>query len=155
MDAFIQFLIDWGYLGMFISAFLAGTVIPFSSEVVLAGLLHPDLGLNPYTCLFAATAGNALGSLTCYGIGRLGKLEWLTKYFNIDPVKFRAMRIYLHNKSAYMAFFAFVPIFGSIMIIALGFLRSNVITVTISMVLGKFLRYIVVILIAKGLFNYF
>ncbi len=155
MDAFIQFLIDWGYLGMFLSAFLAGSIVPFSSEAVLAALVIPSTGLNPWLCLIAATVGNTLGSLTCYAIGRMGKIDWLTKYFRMDPKKIRSMRIYLYNRSAYMAFFAFVPVVGSLIIVALGFLRSNIWSVTISMILGKILRYVVVILIALGLFNYF
>lgn len=155
MDAFIQFLIDWGYLGMFLSAFLAGSIIPFSSEAVLAALVHPSTALNPWLCLLYATIGNTLGSLTCYAIGRLGKMDWLTKYFHMEPRKIRAMRIYLYNRSAFMAFFAFIPVVGSIIIVALGFLRSNIWTVTISMVIGKVLRYVIVIIIALGLFKYF
>lgn len=49
MDAFIetvsQILIDWGYPGLFISALLAGSIVPFSSEIVLLGLVK--LGLDP------------------------------------------------------------------------------------------------------------
>jgi nanoRNase/pAp phosphatase (c-di-AMP/oligoRNAs hydrolase) len=56
MDVVIQFLIDWGYLGMFLSALIAGTVVPFSSEAVLVALI--SMGLNPIACVLAATAGN-------------------------------------------------------------------------------------------------
>ena len=46
MDAFIetvsQILIDWGYPGLFISALLAGSIVPFSSEIVLLGLVSWD-----------------------------------------------------------------------------------------------------------------
>ena len=35
---FLTTLSEWGYIGLFIAAFLAGSVLPFSSEVVL-GLL--------------------------------------------------------------------------------------------------------------------
>ena len=52
MDAFIetvsQILIDWGYPGLFISALLAGSIVPFSSEIVLLGLVK--LGLDPTLC---------------------------------------------------------------------------------------------------------
>ena len=48
-----QALIDYGYWGMFLSAILAGSVVPFSSEVVMLGLLaagvSDDLRLNPNT----------------------------------------------------------------------------------------------------------
>ena len=36
MDAILQFLIDWGYWGLFLGSFIAGSVLPFSSEAVLA-----------------------------------------------------------------------------------------------------------------------
>ena len=55
MDAFIetvsQILIDWGYPGLFISALLAGSIVPFSSEIVLLGLVK--LGLDPTLCLIS------------------------------------------------------------------------------------------------------
>ena len=35
MEALQQALIDYGYWGMFLSAILAGSVVPFSSEVVM------------------------------------------------------------------------------------------------------------------------
>lgn len=153
MDAIINFLIEWGYVGMFLAAFLAGTVVPFSSEVVLAALVHPSTGLNPVICVVSATIGNFLGSLTCYWLGHLGKMEWLVKYFHMNQAKIERMQDYLHNRSAFMAFFAFVPIIGSIIAVALGFLRSNLLIVSISMFLGKLFRYIIVVLAALGIFN--
>lgn len=151
MDSIIQFLIDWGYLGMFLSAILAGSAIPFSSEAVLAALVLPATGLNPWLCLAAASAGNLLGSLTCYGIGHLGRMDWLERYFHMKPEKVRRMQAYLNGRSAFMAFFAFLPIVGSLIAVALGFLRSNIWIVSISMLAGKVLRYTIVILIIRGL----
>ena len=77
MDTMLQFLTEWGYWGMFISAFLAGTVLPFSSEAVLLACI--GLGLDPVLSTLSTTAGNALGGLTCYWIGHLGKMEWIEK----------------------------------------------------------------------------
>ena len=45
MDAILQFLIDWGYWGLFLGSFIAGSVLPFSSEAVLAACVGP-LGLD-------------------------------------------------------------------------------------------------------------
>lgn len=42
-----------------------------------------------------------------------------------------------------MAFFVFLPGIGDFIAVALGFLRGNVWIVAISMLLGKFLRYLV------------
>ena len=57
MDAILQFLIDWGYWGLFLGSFIAGSVLPFSSEAVLAACVGP-LGLDPVISIAAATAGN-------------------------------------------------------------------------------------------------
>ena len=56
IDTLVQWLIDWGYPGLFLSAFLAGSLIPFSSEIVLLTLVK--LGLNPMVCLVLAMLGN-------------------------------------------------------------------------------------------------
>ena len=51
MDAILQFLIDWGYWGLFLGSFIAGSVLPFSSEAVLAACVGP-LGLDPVISIF-------------------------------------------------------------------------------------------------------
>ena len=63
MDAILQFLIEWGYLGLFIGSFVAGSVIPFSSEAVLVACIGP-LGLDATLCTLFATAGNVAGGMT-------------------------------------------------------------------------------------------
>lgn len=60
METITQLLIDWGYLGLFISALLAGSIIPFSSELVMVALVK--VGLSPAVCVLAATLGNTLGA---------------------------------------------------------------------------------------------
>lgn len=153
MDAFINFLIEWGYVGMFLSALLAGSAVPFSSEAVLAALLHPSTGLSPVLVILAASVGNLLGSLTCYWLGHLGKMEWLVKYFHMKEEKIVKMQAYLNGRSAFMAFFAFLPIIGTLIAVALGFLRSNIYVVSVSMFIGKVLRYIVVAYAAIQTYN--
>ena len=85
MEEFIasltQFFTDWGYVGLFLSAFVAGSILPFSSEVVLVILVR--MGLDPLLCLFAAASGNTLGGMTCYWIGHLGKRDWITRYLRV------------------------------------------------------------------------
>jgi len=143
MDTLIDLLIQWGYLGMFLSAFIAGSVLPFSSELVLAALIK--LGLNPAGCLIAATLGNTLGGMTCYFIGTLGKLEWIDKYLHVKPEKVAQTQKFLQGKGAFMAFFAFVPIIGSAITVTLGYMRGNPWITCFSMMIGKVLRYYIII----------
>lgn len=150
MDAFIQFLTEWGYWGMFISAFLAGTILPFSSEAVMLACV--GLGLDPVLSTLATTAGNALGGLTCYWIGHLGKMEWIEKYFRVDHKQLEKATRFIHGRGSWMAFFSFLPIIGDAVLIALGLMRANVWIVTLSMTLGKLARYAILVATTTELF---
>ena len=44
----ISFLVEWGYWGMLVAAFLAGSFFPFSSEAVMIGLLAAGLYATMY-----------------------------------------------------------------------------------------------------------
>ena len=81
MDAFIdsaiQLLIEWGLPGLFISALLAGSIVPFSSELVLVALVK--LGLPPIACLISATLGNTVGGeVIAIALGFMRSNTWLT-----------------------------------------------------------------------------
>ena len=115
----VQVLVDWGCFGLFLSAFLAGSVVPFSSEAVLVTLV--SLGVNPVWGVLWATVGNTLGTLTCFGIGYLGKEEWIERYLKVKPARVRLMRRFLRGKGALMAFFTFLPTFVTIPAVAPAF----------------------------------
>lgn len=148
MDNFIQFLIDWGYGGMFISAFLAGTILPFSSEVVLLACVA--LGLDPLLSTLSTTLGNVLGGLTCYWIGRLGKMEWIEKYFRVSRKQLDKAARFIHGKGSWMALFSFLPVIGDALLIALGLMKANVWIISAAMSIGKLIRYAVIVMTAIG-----
>jgi len=74
--------IELGFLGLFAATFLAATVVPFSSEAVLAGLILADF--DPTSCLIVATLGNTLGGLTSFGLGYLGNWRWINRYLKVE-----------------------------------------------------------------------
>lgn len=143
MDSLIQFLIDWGYLGMFISAFLAGTVLPFSSEAVLLACV--GLGLDPILSTLSTTAGNALGGFTCYWIGRLGKIEWIEKYLGVSSKQMNKAEKFIQGKGSWIAFLSFLPVIGDAILVVLGLMRANVWIVSVSMTAGKLARYAILV----------
>lgn len=151
MDAFIQLLTDWGYVGMFLSAFLAGTILPFSSEAVLLACI--GLGLDPVASTLATTAGNALGGLTCYWIGHLGKIEWIEKYFKVDQKQMDKATRFIHGRGSWMALFSFLPVIGDAILIVLGLMRANIWIVAVSMTAGKLLRYALLVAAALGIIH--
>lgn len=153
MDAILQFLIEWGYVGMFLSALIAGTVIPFSSEAVLAALV--SMGLNPVLCVLAAVVGNMIGGMTCYWLGSLGNMEWIEKYFGVNQKKLQRAQQFVRGRGAWMAFFMFIPFLGEAIGVALGLMKANVWVTATAMMLGKTLRYIVITLTALGITSLF
>lgn|SRR5574344_474866 len=143
MGTFIGILISYGYYGMFIAAFLAASIFPFSSEVVMAAL--QAAGTSPLQLLIWGTAGNFLGSMFNYGIGRLGKLEWIEKYLHVKKKDIDKAVKFMGGRGAFMGFFAFLPVIGDGITVALGLMRSNLIITSISIFLGKLIRYIILI----------
>ena len=151
VDSLVQLLIDWGYLGLFISALLAGSIVPFSSELVMIALIK--VGLSPVMCVLFATLGNTIGGMTCYYMGRLGNVVWIEKYFKVKKEKVDKMVNFLQGKGALMAFFAFLPAIGEVISIALGFMRSNIWLTVASMFAGKLIRYILLLYVLESAWN--
>jgi membrane protein YqaA with SNARE-associated domain len=143
MDIIITFLTQYGYWGMLIAAFLAGSVLPFSSEAVIIALMAA--GLDPWQLMTYGTIGNVLGSVVNYGVGRMGKMEWIEKYLHVKKKDLDRAHRFLAGHGAWMGFFAFVPILGSAITIALGLMRSNIVITFIAITVGKIVRYLVLI----------
>lgn len=149
----MQTLIDLSYFGLFIATFLAGSILPFSSEVVLSGVLA--MGASKTGCLLAATAGNVLGGMSCYLIGHYGRIEWIEKYLKIKHEKLEKAVTFLHGKGALMGFFTFIPIVGDLVAVGLGYMRASVWLTFLSMAVGKFLRYWLWMLLTYRLIDFF
>ena len=135
---------------MLLAAFLAGSFFPFSSEAVLIGLMAT--GLNPWTLMVYGTIGNVMGSVVNYGLGRMGKMEWIEKYLHVKKEDLDKAHRFMAGHGAWMGFFAFLPILGSAITIVLGFTRANVIISISSITIGKFLRYLILMYSVTQLF---
>ncbi len=133
-------LIDLGYFGLLLASFLAATVVPFSSEVVFTGVVYA--GLNAWGCVGVATVGNWLGGMTCYWLGRSGKIEWIEKFLRIKKEKVEKFNAKFAKYGDWLAFFSFLPGVGDIIAVTAGFMRCRLWIVAVSMLLGKFMRYV-------------
>ena len=153
MEAITQFFIDWGYIGLFISAFVAGSILPFSSEVVLTVLVQ--MGADPIICLISASIGNTLGGLVCYWLGYLGNMEQIERWLKIDKQKMDKVSGFVKRYGAGMGLFGVLPWVGEVIIVLLGLMRANVYITTLTMFIGKFIRYWLIILALQGVNSLF
>lgn len=143
MDTILNFLVDWGYWGMLAAAFLAGSFFPFSSEAVMLAL--QAAGLDPVWLVVYGTIGNILGSVFNYCVGRMGNLVWIERYLHVSRESIEKAEKFMAGRGAWMGFFAFLPLLGSAITIALGLMRANVAISLISISIGKLLRYTVLV----------
>ncbi len=139
----VDILTEYGYWGMLIAAFIAGSFFPFSSEAVMLGLLAT--GLDAWQLIVYGSVGNILGSMFNYGVGRLGRLDWIERYLHVKRSDLDRAQHFMRGHGAWMGFFAFLPILGSAITILLGFMRANIPISLFSIALGKFLRYLILI----------
>jgi len=122
---------------LFLSSFLAATLLPGGSEAVLFGVLKLDASLL-WPALALATLGNTLGGMSSYLLGRIlpqressRALEWLRRY------------------GAAALLLAWAPLIGDALCVAAGWLRLNALWVALFMALGKFARYAAIALVAQ------
>lgn len=143
MDAFVEILVQYGYWGMFIAAFIAGSVFPFSSEAVMAGLQLA--GLSPLPLLIWGTTGNVAGSMFNYWVGRQGRMEWVEKYLHVKREKVERTRLWMERRGAWMGVLCFLPVLGSVIAVTMGFMRTNPLITLVAITIGKLVRYAVLI----------
>lgn len=150
MEFLTDILLGYGYWGMLLAAFLAGSFFPFSSEAVMLALLAA--GLEPWPLVVYGTIGNVVGSAVNYGVGRMGRLDWIERYLHISQQSMQRAEAFMAGRGALMGFFAFLPVLGSAITILLGLMRANIPLSFLSITAGKLLRYLLLIYSAVALF---
>lgn len=128
---------DASLLGLFLSSFLAATLLPGGSEAVLFAVvrLHPE---QMVAALVLATVGNTLGGMSTYLLARLLPQKGLAQ--RLAP-RLPAIRRF----GAAALLFAWAPIIGDALCAAAGWLRLNWLLSMLWMALGKFGRYVLVV----------
>ena len=144
MDAVVDFLIQYGYWGMFLAAILAASIFPFSSEAVMVGLQLA--GLDPVMLLVWGTVGNVGGSMFNYCLGRIGRMEWIEKYLHVKRESVEKAQHWMERKGAWVGgVLCVVPVIGDAISVALGFMRANWLICLISITIGKLVRYAILV----------
>ena len=149
MDALNQFFTsDISLWGLFISSFLAATLLPGGSEVALFAVLkaYPE---TIWLALCVATVGNTLGGMVTFGMGWLLPLRMGGSDAAGNPpaypsrVQTQQLRHVekLRRYGTPALLLAWVPLLGDALCLAAGWLRLNWWQATLFMALGKFARY--------------
>lgn len=132
------------YFAVFTSAFLAATLLPAASELVLAGASSGD-GANVLLLLGLASVGNTLGSLVNWGLGRF-VWHWREhRWFPIGATALDRASGWFQRFGIWSLLFAWVPVIGDPLALVAGVLRVRFVPFILLVAIGKTARYVVVL----------
>ncbi|MBW2565254.1 MAG: DedA family protein [Deltaproteobacteria bacterium] len=138
----MEIFTEFGYIGLFIASFLAATILPLSSEVILSFLLLNNF--NPTILVSVATFGNVLGSFVNYSIGVWGSIFFLRKVLRISEDEFVKAKQRFQKYGVFSLFFAWVPVIGDPLTVVAGVLKINILIFFIMITSGKLIRYVII-----------
>lgn len=136
----MEWLLNLGYLGLFIGSLLAATVIPFSSDFLLIGMLAA--GGNVVWTVVVASLGNWSGGMISYWMGRAGKWEWIEKWFKVKRETLERQKSRIDRWGSWLAFLSWLPLVGDLFALGLGFYKVNHWQVALFMLIGKTVRFV-------------
>jgi len=138
----MEYFSELGYLGLFVASFLAATILPLSSEVVLTALLFN--GMSPVLLVAVATTGNVLGSFLNYALGYWGSKEVVKRWLKVSEEDFVKAEQRFVKYGIFSLLLAWVPIIGDPITVVAGVLRVRLAWFVALVTAGKFTRYVVV-----------
>ena len=129
------------YFQLFIISFLAATILPLSSELVLSTMLLTD-SFDKYLLLVVASFGNILGSSVNWYLGKKILIFKDKKWFPANERQIAKGEIYFKKYGIWSLLLAWVPIIGDPLTIVAGILRVKFFTFLLLVSISKISRYI-------------
>ena len=131
------------YLSLFAISFLAATILPFSSELTLAGLIVTS-DYDNLLLLIVASFGNVFGSVFNWGLGSYSRNLTTKKWFPFKETQIERSSKWFRKFGKWSLLFAWVPVVGDPLTLVAGILRVKFIDFIILVAIGKVSRYLIV-----------
>ena len=139
-----------GYVGLFLSALLAATVLPFSSEAVLVGLMAAG-DYDMIWLWFLASLGNVLGAVVNWALGRGVEQFRDRRWFPVSPRALDRATGWYHRWGRWSLLLSWAPIGGDALTVAAGVLREPLPSFLALVTIAKTGRYAVLAAVTLGL----
>jgi len=131
------------YLSLFSISFLAATVLPFSSELTLAGLISTS-NYDNLLLLVVASFGNVLGSVFNWSLGFYSRNLSTKKWFPFKKTQIERSSKWFSKFGKWSLLFAWLPIVGDPLTFVAGLLRVRFLDFIILVAIGKVSRYLII-----------
>ena len=141
-------LILLSYFQLLIISFLAATILPFSSEVVLT-TMYLSNSFETYFLLIFASIGNILGSIANWYFGKKITIFQNRKWFPVSPNQLDRSQKYFKKYGLWSLLLAWVPIIGDPLTLLAGVLKVRFSIFLILVSISKISRYVFILYIAS------
>ena len=131
------------YLSLFIISFLAATILPFSSELTLAGLMATS-SYDNLLLLAVSSLGNILGSVVNWILGFYSRNLSTKRWFPFKDTQIEKSSKWFNRFGRWSLLFAWVPIIGDPLTLVAGLLRVKFVEFLILVTIGKVSRYLII-----------
>lgn len=137
------------HAGLLAAAFLAATIFPFQSELVLVGLVVAE-PTHWGTLLFVASVGNTLGSVVNWGLGRVVERFRDRRWFPVKPRDYERVERWYARWGVWSLLFAWLPFGGDALTVVAGAFRTPLLPFVLLVGIGKTARYAVLVAATMG-----
>ncbi len=134
----------WTLGGLFVTSFLAATVLPMSSEAVLAGVALTTT-TDKLLLLAVATVANTLGSILNWSFGRWGAHFRDRPWFPVKPATYDAAADRFRRWGTWSLLLSWIPIVGDPLTLIAGAAGVRFLPFVVLVAIGKAARYAVVL----------
>ena len=131
------------YPSLFVISFLAATILPFSSELTLAGLMATS-SYDNLLLLLVASLGNILGSVVNWILGFYSRNLSTKRWFPFKDKQIEKSSKWFNRFGRWSLLFAWIPIIGDPLTLVAGLLRVKFVEFLILVTIGKVSRYLVI-----------
>ena len=132
------------YLALFTIAFLAATLVPAQSELVLSGMMLSG-EYDTLLLLVVATAGNTLGSCVNWLLGRFIESFRNRRWFPVSPAQLARAEHWYRKWGIWSLLLSWAPVIGDALTLVAGVLRVRLLPFVLLVLLAKGGRYAVLI----------
>lgn len=139
------------YLFLFGSAFLAATILPFYSEVILFAMLRD--GGDPMALVVVATLGNTLGAVVNWLLGRYLLHFQDRRWFYFNRTQVARAQNWFQRYGFWSLLMAWAPVGGDALTLVAGFMKVRLGLFLALVATGKALRYVSVAYLAQAISN--
>lgn len=130
------------YAGMFLTAFVAATLLPAQSELALAGLLAS--GYSPWLLIAVASVGNVAGSVVNWALGRFAEHFRGRRWFPASESALDRAQGWYQRFGRWSLLASWVPVIGDPLTVVAGLMREPLWSFVLLVAFAKIGRYLAV-----------